>query len=41
MSTKIIEIQRRVTASADQYIQYEVNTADWAKVNKELVENEK
>lgn len=29
MSIKIIEIERRVTASADQYLKYEVNAADW------------
>lgn len=27
--TKIIEIERRVTASADQYLKYEVVAADW------------
>ena len=31
MSTKVIEIERRVTASANQYIQYEVDDADWNK----------
>lgn len=29
MSTVIIEIKRRVTASADQYLKFQVNAADW------------
>lgn len=31
MNTKIIEVARRVTASADQYLKYEVSAADWER----------